>query len=383
MNPLTIEIHGTGTHNRGAELMAIAAAARMRASFPGARIVVPPQFGDAVARGRHGFLTTWEIPGRLRSKISNLALRFGSPGAQRMLGVVDPANVDVVLDASGFAFSDQWGERGAELLLRKMNGAERRGKPLILLPQALGPFERPEVAAASRALFQRAALVCARDSKSHLAAKQLGVEAGKLRQFPDFTVGLKKASLPPELVLPEQFAAIVPNVRMLDKGSSASGYLDFIARAIDLLQARGMNPVLVLHDADEDRKVIDLVRAGGRDLPVVEHDDPLVLKAILGRASLVLGSRFHALVSSLSQGTPCIGAGWSHKYPELFADFDCSDLLISDLADATALREAVDQLASPEAHLNQQKRIQAAAGPILAANERMWQEVEGHIRRIS
>jgi colanic acid/amylovoran biosynthesis protein len=143
-----------------------------------------------------------------------------------------------------------------------------------------------------------------------------------------------------------------------------------------------MNPVFVLHDAVEDRLVIEKVRAAGHHLPVIEHDNPQVLKAVLGQASLVLGSRFHALVSSLSQGIPCIGAGWSHKYPELFADFNCRDLLIADLSDKNVLREAIGQLASPEGHIHVTERITAAAAPIMAANQCMWREVEGIIQSV-
>jgi hypothetical protein len=136
MKPLTIEIHGTGTHNRGAELMAIAIAERMRATFPIVRIVVPLNFGDHDARSRYAFLSTWEqLPGRIRGAITSKALQYTSPDFRNAFGIVDPSEIDVVPDASGFAFADQWGPTRAACLLKKMQTPARRSKPLILLPQ--------------------------------------------------------------------------------------------------------------------------------------------------------------------------------------------------------------------------------------------------------
>lgn len=370
MKPLTIEIHGTGTHNRGAELMAIAIAERMRAAFKDVRLVVGSKFGDFSARGRHDFLTTWDVDGGYRAKAVFTVLRFGGEWARSVLGVIDPAEVDVVLDASGFAFSDQWGPGAARHLWHKMNRPERRRQRLILLPQALGAFENPEVLAASRQLFGRAEFVCARDAHSFEAAERVG-GARRLLQFPDFTLGvrsLRHDGFP----VPERFAAIVPNYRMLDKTGSADAYIAFLKESISGLRQHGMNPVFVLHDAKEDRRVIQRFD----DIPVLTHSDPRVLKGLLGRAELVIGSRFHALVSSLSQGVPCLGVGWSHKYPELFRDFEVEDLLLADLEDLGALNERIAELADPAKSAARRSRIEAAAIQLKGKTECMWSEVE-------
>jgi len=377
MKPLTLEIHGTSTHNRGAELMAIAVAERMRASFPGVRLVVPTSFGDFESRGRHGFWTTYDFPGRVRARLTGALLRTGAPGIRAALGIVDPAEVDVVVSASGFAFSDQWGPGAAQALLAKMETPQRRNQPLILLPQALGPFENPEVSKASRELFARSTLVCARDDHSFAAVEKLG-GARDLRKYPDFTLGIR-ASQPDGVDLPEAFAAIVPNYRMLDKSGAAEGYIAFLKKAVEILQSKHLNPVFILHDAEEDMKVIERV-SSGRPLPVLKHPDPRVLKGMLGKATLVVGSRFHALVSSLSQGVPCIGAGWSHKYPELFRDFDSDDLLIADLNDAPKLAAAIDELADLPRRQARITRIRAATNLLKGKTQEMWQDVEGILR---
>jgi hypothetical protein len=376
--PLTIEIHGTGTHNRGAELMAIAIADRLRTSFPGVRIVVPFGFGDFEARARHGFWTTWEFSRRWQTRFSAKWIQRHSPGIEEASGIVDPASIDVVLDASGFAFSDKWGPQSARHLLKKMTRGGRVGKPLLLLPQAFGPFRNPELARATRQLCERASLVCARDARSREELLDL-TALPSLRLYPDFTVGVRPLPLS-SLRIPKQFSAVVPNQRMVDKGESGEAYLDFIGRSVRSLEGRGLNPVFLLHDANDDRKVVTAMKDRGVNIPVIEHDDARVLKAILGKATLVIGSRFHALVSTLSQGLPCIAAGWSHKYPELYADFGCPELLVSDLQDEALLEATIDLLATPEKRAAYRERLQLAADRIKRQNEAMWTEVEKIIR---
>lgn len=379
MKPPTIEIHGTGTHNRGAELMAIAIAERLRSQTPNARVVVPPTptFGRYEARSRYGFLTTWRESGLRTRALARIAPAW----FRQIAGIISAQEVDAVFDASGFAFSDQWGVGQVNNLLRKMNAPHRRHQTLVLLPQAFGPFENPDVRRLTQQLFDRASLVCARDTVSHELAGPL-CEQAKLRRYPDFTVGVAPQQ-PNGVAVPDSFTAIVPNVRMLDKTGSGERYLEFLGRAIRMLLERNLNPVFVLHDADEDRRVISAVHDQGYRLSVLEHSDPRVLKGILGRASFVIGSRFHALVSSLSQGVPCVGAGWSHKYPELFREFGCADLLVADLGSADALARVLGPLCDAETRTGYRQRITTAAQQVKQASLQMWEEVETIIRRVN
>lgn len=376
MKPLTIEINGTGTHNRGAELMAIAVGQRMRATFPNARIVVSSCFGSAQDTEKYGFLRTWEYRGLLVGRGKSI-LSAATQSFRRNL--VDPSEVDVVLDASGFAFSDQWGYRRAKRETQALLGPRRRSQTLVMLPQAFGPFENSAVAKECSRLFERARLICARDTQSFASVNQLGFGT-KLRQYPDFTVGV--APMAPPEGLPENYVAIVPNYRMLDKGGNGEVYLAFLRRAISLIRQYNLVPAFVLHDASEDRGVISQLGAGFQSIPTLTDVDPRVLKGMLGQAQFVIGSRFHALVSSLSQGIPCIGAGWSHKYPELFKDFACSELLMPNLADVAALESTLHVLCDHATRSILAARIRQAAAEIKARTELMWQDTEAIIRSV-
>jgi polysaccharide pyruvyl transferase WcaK-like protein len=381
VKPLTVQLHGVGTWNRGAELMAIAARAALLESFPGARVSVDRFFGDPEARARLGFYTTFESPragskvSRWRGRIAQAVLQRLVPGTLPGLGLVLASDLDAVIDASGFAFSDQWGPGAARGLLEKMRSPDYRDKPLILLPQALGPFAHPEVARACRELFQRASLICARDRQSFAMVEQLGF-GSKLRQYPDFTLSVAPLELPPGSLPVGSFVAVVPNARMLDKTDAGDNYLRLLEVACREIAARGSEVLFVQHDADEDIKVVEAIRsATGRNWPVYRHADPRVLKHVLGRADFVVGSRFHALVSALSQGVPCLGLGWSHKYDELFAEFDCAELLLDPAAGSDDMERLVAGLLCSEQRATLGRRIAQAGARLKERNREMWSEV--------
>ena len=373
-NNIIIEIYGTGTHNRGAELMAVAIWQRISNKFPNIKFAVEPKSWPYQSRAKYGFHVTGDLPGRKHKRfLKSLYLILMPKVLCKIFGLVRQKDIDIVIDASGFAFSDQWGHGQARRLYRKMNKKESKHQLLILMPQALGPFNKKEVRYYSRKIFERADIVCARDDISFRESEKL--TAGEnLKRYPDFTIGVEPLDIE-SISLPANFLAIVPNVRMLDKTENASAYITFLKTALDESASRGMNPVFVLHDSEEDKKIIDLIDKEGH-YPVYTDEDPRVLKAILGRAKFVIASRFHALVSALSQGVICIGAGWSHKYPELFRDFDNSDFLVSDISDCSLLIQLLDRIEDTERLSIDKQRLLTAAQLLKKDVEKMWNDIE-------
>jgi|LSQX01.1.fsa_nt_gb colanic acid/amylovoran biosynthesis protein len=375
--PLIIEIHGTSTINRGAELMAIAIAERMREAFPGVRIAVPPEFGDFESRARYGFLSTTDFPGRIRSPIIRGVINRSAPEFRKRLGVVTPLEIDAVLDASGYAFH-QNDCQAIQDLTHKMNCRARAHQPLILLPQAFGPLDWPRASQLAKQLFSRSALICARDQKSLATVRALG-EYDQLRHYPDFTVGIT-AHMPKSMPISVPFCAVVPNYRMIDKTGKGKQYLLFLSHAIERIKQLGMSPLIVLHDSKEDHQIVEqLDRHPG--LPVFSDPDPRVLKGVLGQAHCVIASRFHSIVSTLSQGVPCIGTGWSHKYPALFKDFNVSDWLIEDLTDIKHLDRLFSQLANPLAVQQVSQQITVSTQRILGLIDEMWNEIFATLKK--
>ncbi len=97
---------------------------------------------------------------------------------------------------------------------------------------------------------------------------------------------------------------------------------------------------------------------------------------MLGKARFVAGSRFHALVSSLSQGVLCIGAGWSHKYPELFNEFGVPSYLVSDFTNTAEIDSIFIRLSDSAVFAEDQKKLETAVTQVKEEVEQMWVSVE-------
>lgn len=372
---MIIGVVGTSTWNKGAELMQVAIGEHMRV-WEDVRLAVPGGFGSFDERARYGlrYLLPPLRPGRAR-----LGMYLVPEALRKAFGVVREDEVEAVLDASGFAFGDQ---HPLERTVRFAGDVERwraQGKPVVLLPQALGPFEQPEMRAAFVRVLKAATLVYARDRISFDHAKRAWPEAANLRMAPDFTNLVKP--LTPEEIGALNRACIVPNQRMIEKAATreqAGAYVPLLAQAVQAVEAHGVEPVLLVHGA-HDASLVEAVQAHvGRTLPVIKETDPVRIKAELGRSRLVIASRFHALVSALTQGVPAIATSWSHKYEMLFEDYGCPELVLSVSATEEQVRAAVDRTLGADRPALVERLCDRADG-IVAQAKAMWEEVDAAV----
>jgi colanic acid/amylovoran biosynthesis protein len=240
------------------------------------------------------------------------------------------SEVDIIFDASGFAYSDQWGFYASERMASNCLQWKKEKKKIILLPQAFGPFENPRVRNAFITIINNVDLIFARDEISYKYISELPVSLDNVKIAPDFT----------NLLEPEQpdyindligKVCIVPNQRMLDKtGDGVSNqYLDFLIHAINYLYDLGKTPFILVHETKDIELAKKLQSMIDKAITVVQEQNPLYLKGILGKSDILIGSRFHSLISALSQNVPCIGTGWSHKYKSLFQEYGCSEFLVN------------------------------------------------------
>jgi len=378
---LTIEIRKTGFVNKGAELMFLACFQFVKQQFPNARVAMEPYHSTAPYEKRAKY-QLWQKPRLFRAGIQfGVLTKLMPPVLRKMLGIVTDDEIDVVLDASGFSYSDQWGTASTAELNNSVQRWKKNKTTVILLPQAFGPFELGKNKANIAAAVSKCDLVYVRDKRSLDYLKSaVGNTACNFRLSPDFTNLLD--ATPSDLA--NQYknqVCIVPNFRMLDKTdkSQAEQYLTDLTTAIAALKAREKSVYFLVHDSKLDLWVCEQINSRiSFPLPILQHDDPLVLKGILKESLFVIGSRFHALISALSQGVPCIGIGWSHKYSELMKDYGIPQFLhrtgsgdisylIHQLLDADKYGSIRSTVAD---HAVKQKEIVKS----------MWQEVATTIR---
>lgn len=372
---MIIEIRGVSFRGLGAELMIRAITDRIGRNASTAQFAVEP-VGRFAERSSHGLLTKAPRP---RIGRSTLASALMTESFRRAYGIVKESEIEVVLDASGFAYSDFWSAANATSLRRSLRRwrASLPGKRVVLLPQAFGPFDT--WTSEDREIFREALslvdLAFVRDAASMRYLREIGADRScPTYVAPDFTLQVE-GRVPGRFQRRSSYACIAPNVRMLDKTSEkvASGYVPFLDRVIRKIQAKGLDPILLTHPGSGDEDIARQVsrRFGGR-IERVNSREIGEVKGILSGATVVVGSRYHYLITALSQGVPAVGVGWSHKYDELFAEYGCEEFLLDDQDDDEALTRLLDLTMDSDQRNGLVTKLKKAAVEHLSRSEQMW-----------
>jgi polysaccharide pyruvyl transferase WcaK-like protein len=380
-----VELRGVNFLNKGAELMMHALVAGVRNLRLEANLVLAPSgMSPYIDRAKLGlYQKIW---------FQRFGVQWGY-GLGKILpslftqtfGLVRDGEIDVVLDASGFAYSDQWGHQYTCQLDRASQRWARQGTRLVLMPQAFGPFETEATRRAMRRVGDAASLVFVRDSSSYDHLKKVvSPEAlSRVHLMPDFTVLVPSVSQGADRAL-EGRPCLIVNSRVVDLyGVSGDFYRACFEEVIRVCRAGHLDPFFLIHEGPKDRALADAINSR-LELPleVVERKSALELKGVIGRARFVFGSRFHGLVSALSQGVPSVALGWSHKYGELFKDYGVAEMAL----DARAAK--LDDVALHVRRLLEDDDLRSISAKLLehAAHQKelcitMWRAVEAVICR--
>lgn len=377
---MILEVRGTNTVNKGAELMLRAILAELQ---PEHTIAVTPDAGSYAERsalGVHHKLGSRRLDRRVPRGVllsgSRLVPRRASAWAQRDFGLVLERSVGAFLDASGFAYSDQFDQERSAITADIAKYARRTGRPYVLLPQAFGPFKEPERCATFLEIAEHSELVFARERSSFDHCVAAGCPPEKLRLSPDFTC-LLDGVLPAGYVAPPNLALVVPSAKMLTHAAPSvrATYVDFMAGCVGTLRDAGFEVRVLVHERGDTDICAAVAKAATPEAPVLSSHDPLELKGIIGSARLVAGSRFHALVSALSQGVPVAAIGWSHKYAELLTDYGIESFLLDPAAGGGSDSPTLQDVIAASAQAELRPRLLERAAGIKSASKEMWAEV--------
>jgi colanic acid/amylovoran biosynthesis protein len=138
------------------------------------------------------------------------------------------------------------------------------------------------------------------------------------------------------------------------------------------LAERGFTVRVLNHEGAADAALCESLRRSAGGAEVISEADPRALKGLIGAAGVVVGSRYHACVNALSQGVPCLGTAWSHKYRALFQDFGVAEYLLES-SDPTSAHRALDHLL--DAREEAVARLQQARPVLEAQVDAMWDRV--------
>lgn len=377
--PLGVEILGISPYNKGALLMLEAIRARFREELPAARLGLPWSW-PAEQRLALGLYSTYP---RERGRVDVARLADLLPRTFRAgVGLLSPDDIDVVLDASGFAYGDYWGLAKLQRRLgRTASHWKTDRRTLILLPQALGPFEAAGMAHQWQRAQRGADLVFARD-RSSMAYVQATGGGDRARLSPDFT-NLLHPDLPARLAHVRGALLLVPNEKMVigqNEGRRAL-YMEFLRLCSERFLATGRDVLLLVHEGRGDRQLAaELNTQVSKPITLVDEPSPLVTKAVIAAAHATVSSRFHGLVSALSAAVPSLACGWTHKYGELMADYGCPEFNV-DLADRAAWPHKLDHLVRAAQDDAVRASLQQAASAQQKLSEEMWAGIFSLVRQ--
>lgn len=349
-------------------------------------LVVDARYGPyerRIAQGFHVYLDPLTSAGKRRDPFLllvdfmrvALSSRLLPASTRDALGIANEESIDAVLDASGFAYSDQWGMKPLVDAMLKARRWKRQGKKLVLMPQAFGPFRHSGTALVMRKFIDCVDLVYARDMESYEHLTRAVGRRDYIRVAPDFTTTLK-GQTPSNGRSNRDYALIIPNYRMIDKvdRDSAAAYKRHLIACVEEVRSRGLEP-MVLYFTPEDRKIMPVLGDQALRVQEVLEDDPLILKGIISRAKVVIGSRFHALVSALSQGVPAIATGWSHKYRHLFDQYQSSRFLLT-VDNIEDIGRRLDEVCDESSRQNMVRTLCLIERGIRQEVDNMWQEID-------
>ena len=384
---MIIEIRQAGFVNKGAELMLYAIIQKINERYPNAKISIAPVYGgsdDTFEKMRDLKLYPKASIWKKGVDFGRIAEFMPNKDLLRKYGLIFNSEVDVVLDAAGFSYSDQWGPNTSRELSVSSKQWKKNDTKFIMLPQALGPFRDPKIQKYVKRWAKNADLIFPREKDSYQYLTDLVGKQDKIKQFPDFT-NLVKGTLPEGYDASNKRIALVPNYRMIDMTSQKEGdaYLPFMIRCAKYLVAQNQQPFILVHEGNNDRMLAEKISETVGGIPIITETDPLHIKGILGSCDATIGSRFHGLVSALSQGVPSLATGWSHKYQRLFEDYMFIEGLVSVLDSDEQLHQKIDLLIKPESSIILKEQLTERSNELKALSEEMWQLVFDEIDKIS
>lgn len=110
-------------------------------------------------------------------------------------------------------------------------------------------------------------------------------------------------------------------------------------------------------------------------IPIVKETDPLKIKGIIGSCDATVGSRFHGLVSALSQGVPSLATGWSHKYTRLFEEYGFKEGVVSVLDSERDIEYKIDLITDDGSAEKLKGQFNERSEILKKSSEEMWMYV--------
>lgn len=347
-----IFIENWGFENRGDQLMIQSVMGQIRKYEPHAQILVRKQVFEQNP--------TFCIQNKLYPlELKNTGIRCSKLYAWvvnmllRDEWVNTPRQVDLILNCRGYYIADKWimdddFVSSLECFYKQFN---KKGRRLIMLPQAFGPFENEYSKKAINIIYEQVDMIYAREQQSYEYLSKVCSNTDKIKVVPDFTCLCPEEPYPSIQLPKKEYILLIPNARMVDKTSAnvSNSYLDFLIQIVSDLREQGENVYLLNHEGAGDEQLMHEINEKlDVEMPILTNLSGSEIKALIKNAKLLISARFHGVVSGLTQGVPTLCTSWSHKYGELLREHGCENNMLEVNDISSSLKTIHEALAQPE-----------------------------------
>lgn len=279
----------------------------------------------------------------------------------------ETGSVDCVLDiGAGDSFAEIYGPKRFAFLWLSKWLIERRGVPLLLSPQTIGPFTKATYRRLAAVVMHGAAAVVARDEQSLAAARAIAPGANVLLsadvafELPFVDRSAERGGAQKELAQARLRVGINASGLLFHEAETGQNrfglsmdYAKFTRTLIAAVQARGDAEVHLITHATSDRDPTDDDRALADRLATEFPDTirapdfagPSQAKSYISSLDFLVAGRMHACIGAFSAGTPVVPVAYSRKFDGLFGMLGYDRMLpVRGYDDAGAVAFVLDAL---------------------------------------
>jgi len=243
-------------------------------------------------------------------------------------------DTDLVVDLSGDMLTEDYGPHVAYSHFLPILTALAMGKPIILCAQSIGPFKLMKRLA--RYVLGQATLITAREPVTVEYLSKIGIQNRHIYLTTDLAFLLEPAKHETvddvfsiegiELAGRQMLGVSLSNLvqshyQKRNPNSSEFLFPELIASILDSISERyGLQILFVPHvtgprASADDRLFAEKIVSQMKTNAVAIKGDytPDILKGIISRCHMYMGSRMHANIAALSSGIPTLAISYSHK----------------------------------------------------------------------
>lgn len=305
--PKLVLVGNFGAGNLGDELILAGFLEKIHQELPKAKIVALAS-NPKLVRRFHKIETLPQIPTGLRS--------FWKMNWWGSLQKIRTA--DAIIFPGGGLFNDEESSRTVWIWGWPILIARYFWKPVFLLGQSVGPFEKNWTRKFTRACLTKVEWIGVRDAASESELRRIGVPAKKICVSRDTAFWLAKRLPKVRAIKKRGVLKVLISVRDFPKIKPE--FWQNFASALDQLAERKQVRIFFAEFGEDDRAIWQKIRRQAKnsanwkilDLP---ESAAGILREVK-KFDLVIGMRLHSLIAAKLVGVPALGLSYSRKVSE-------------------------------------------------------------------